>query len=151
MKKIFLFKTVCAVSAVAFLMAFALKKNQSTTIPLTFAAPPPPTDCGNPATPIEKVICLCDAFKATLSTTQIAALQLPYTLTDAQKWSNLPNSLGTVRRVGVQFGGLSATQLAAAKNLLKAITSTTANEGFAELDAVLAADDYLSVNGGGAT
>jgi Protein of unknown function (DUF3500) len=151
MKKTFFFKTVCGVFAVALLMAFALKKNQSTVTPLTFTAPPPPTDCANPATPIEKVICLCDAFKATLSTTQIAVLQLPYTLTDAQKWSNLPNSLGSVRRVGVQLSGLSATQLAAAKNLLKAVTSTTANEGFAELDAVLAADDYLSVNGGGAT
>jgi hypothetical protein len=112
---------------------------------------PPPLDCVNPANNMEKILCLVDAFKATLTTAQIATLQLPYTLTDAQKWSNLPNSLGNVRRVGLQFANLSAAQITAAKNLLKAATSTTANEGYAELEAVLAADDYLSVNGGGTT
>jgi Protein of unknown function (DUF3500)/Secretion system C-terminal sorting domain len=110
----------------------------------------PPAACET-LTGIAKIICLTDEFKATLSTTQIATLQLPYTLTDAQKWSNLPNSLGTVRRVGLQFSTLTTAQLIAAKNLLKAVTSTTAHEGFAELEAILAADDYLSVNGGGAT
>jgi hypothetical protein len=112
--------------------------------------PHPPAACET-LTGMAKIICLTEEFKATLSTTQVAALQLPYTLTDAQKWSNLPNSLGNVRRVGIQFNALSAAQLTAAKNLLKAVTSTTANEGFAELDAILAADDYLSVNGGGNT
>jgi hypothetical protein len=110
----------------------------------------PPSACET-QTGLSKVICLADEFKSTLSAAQVATLQLPYTLTDAQKWSNLPNSLGNVRRVGIQFNALSAVQLAAAKNLLKAVTSTTPNEGFAELDAVLAADDYLSVNGGGTT
>jgi Protein of unknown function (DUF3500)/Secretion system C-terminal sorting domain len=110
----------------------------------------PPAACET-LTGMAKIICLADEFKATLSSAQIVGLQLPYTLTDAQKWSNLPNSLGNVRRVGLQFNTLSTAQLTAAKNLLKAVTSTTVNEGFAELEAILAADDYLSVNGGGTT
>ena len=110
----------------------------------------PPLDCANPANNMEKILCLVDAFKATLNASQIATLQLPYTLTDAQKWSNLPNALGNVRRVGLQFANLSAMQIAAAKNLLKAATSTAANEGYAELEAILAADDWLGANGGGA-
>ena len=107
----------------------------------------PPTDCET-LTGINKIICLADAFKATLSASQLATVQLSYSLTDAAKWSNLPQSLSK-NRVGIQFGTLNATQLAAAKDLLKAITGTTANEGYAELNALLAADDYLNGLGGG--
>jgi hypothetical protein len=108
---------------------------------------PPPTAC-DALTGIDKIICLADAFKATLSSTQLATAQLSYSFEDASKWSNLPQSLSK-NRVGIQFGTLNATQLAAAKELLKAMTGTTANEGYAELTALLAADDYLNTAGGG--
>jgi hypothetical protein len=108
---------------------------------------PPPTACET-VTGLDKIMCLTDAFKATLSTAQIATLQLPYTFSDAAKWSNLPQSLSK-NRVGIQFGTLNVTQLAAAKKLLKAMTGTTANEGYAELTVLLAADDYLNSAGGG--
>ena len=108
---------------------------------------PPPTACDN-VTGIEKIICLADAFKAILSASQLATVQLNYSFADAAKWSNLPQSLSK-NRVGIQTGTLSATQLAAAKELLKAMTGTAANEGYAELTALLAADDYLNTAGGG--
>lgn len=122
-----------------------LNKNQEEKI--TFS--PPPAACEN-LTGIDKIICLADAFKATLSASQLATVQLNYSLTDAAKWSNLPQALSK-NRVGIQFGTLSATQLAAAMELLKAMTGTGANEGYAELTALLAADDYLNTAGGGST
>ena len=108
---------------------------------------PPPTACDN-VTGIEKIICLSDAFKATLTAAQLATVQLNYSFADAAKWSNLPQSLSK-NRIGIQTANLNATQLAAAKELLKAMTGTTANEGYAELTALLAADDYLNTAGGG--
>jgi Protein of unknown function (DUF3500)/Secretion system C-terminal sorting domain len=120
-----------------------LQKNQEEKVMFN----PPPTACET-LTGFDKVVCLADAFKATLSASQLATVQLSYSLTDAKKWSNLPQSLSK-NRVGIQFGTLNATQLAAAKELLKAMTGTAANEGYAELTALLAADDYLNTAGGG--
>ncbi len=136
------FKITLSVFAVAMLALMAFKKPEK----VTFS--PPPAACEN-LTGIDKIVCLADAFKATLSAAQLATVQLPYTLTDAAKWSNLPQSLYK-KRIGIQFGTLDATQLAAAKELLKAMTGTAANEGYAELMALLAADDYLNSIGGGA-
>lgn len=110
----------------------------------------PPSACET-ATGTAKVVCLAEAFKATLSSTQVTTLQVTYSLTDAKKWSNLPQALVQTKRIGIQFGTLSSTQLAAAKELLKAATGTVADEGYAELNAILAADDYLGANGGGTT
>jgi Protein of unknown function (DUF3500)/Secretion system C-terminal sorting domain len=109
--------------------------------------PPPPTAC-DALTGIDKIICLAENFKGTLTASQLATVQLPYSFADAAKWSNLPQSLSK-NRVGIQFGTLSSSQLAAAKELLKAMTGTTPNEGYAELTALLAADDYLNTAGGG--
>jgi hypothetical protein len=102
--------------------------------------PPPPTTT-------QEVIDAANAFKATLSTTQVASCFLTYSLTNAAKWSNFPIGIYS-NRVGITLGSLSATQLAAAKNLLK-VASGTGVEGLAELNGLLAADAYLGANGGG--
>ncbi len=99
-------------------------------------------------TDIAKIVSLAEAFKATLTASQITALQLVYSKTDAAKWSNLPQALSR-NRVGLATSTLSATQLTAFKALLKATTGTPDNEGNAEILAILAADDYLGANGGG--
>ncbi len=97
----------------------------------------------------QEVVNLANAFKATLSSTQLATAQLTYSLANAQKWSNLPVTMSP--RIGIRFGDLSATQLAAAKALIRAATGTGANEGYAELEQLWAADEYLGANGGGTT
>ena len=104
------------------------------------------SDCSS-ATGINKVLCLCQAFEATLSSTQIATLQLDYTFSNIKTWSNLPAALAA--RKGIRLGDLSSTQLTAAKALIQAITGTTANEGYDEVQQIWAADDYLNANGGG--
>ncbi|MFD2937360.1 DUF3500 domain-containing protein [Spirosoma flavum] len=100
-------------------------------------------------TGLAKVVCLAQAFEATLSTTQLASVQLTYSLTNAQKWSNLPANLSA--RYGVNLASLSTTQLAAFRALMVAIQGLgTVNEGYDELLGNLVADNYLYSNGGGA-
>lgn len=99
-------------------------------------------------TDIATIVKMAEAFKATLSATQIAALQYTYTKTQAQKWSNFPESIYR-GRVGLQTSTLSSAQWTAFLSLLKATTSTTVNEGYEEYVGILDADDYLGANGGG--
>lgn len=96
---------------------------------------------------VEKLVCLADEFKTTLSASQITTLQIDRTLVNAKKWSNLPVGMGG--RPGLRFADLSATQLAAAKALIKEATGTTLSEGYDELIGHWAADQYLAANGGG--
>ena len=101
------------------------------------------------ATGLAKVVCLAEAFKATLTSTQLTNVQLAYSKTNAVRWSNLPEGLYR-NRVGINFGSLTATQLAAAKALLSAVlVQNVANEGYNEMEGNLAADDYLASIGGG--
>lgn len=131
--------------------AFAISLGgQSCTLSLTVNASGSTTDCSS-KTGYDRLLCLIDAFKATLSASQLSTVQLAYSKTDALKWSNLPQALVQTKRIGIQFGTLTAAQLAAAKAILQQATGSGANEGNAELTAILAADDYLNANGGGST
>lgn len=117
-------------------------------ITATMSATATTTSCAT-STGLAKVVCLAEAFKATLSATQLAAAQLTYTKANAVKWSNFPNGATNPSRVGVMFSSLSATQLAAARDLLSAVLALgTAGEGYDELVGVLAADDYLATTNG---
>ena len=99
-------------------------------------------------TDVANIVKLAEAFKATLTASQITTLQLVYSKADAIKWSNLPQALSK-NRVGLATSTFSAAQLTAFKVLLKATTGTPDNEGNAEILAILTADDYLGANGGG--
>ncbi|GAB3722124.1 DUF3500 domain-containing protein [Spirosoma lituiforme] len=102
------------------------------------------------STGLANVVCLAQAFETTLSQTQLAAVQLSYSLTNAQKWSNLPAGLSA--RYGVSLASLSATQLAAFRNLMVAVLALNApNEGYDEMMGNLVADNYLYYAGGGTT
>jgi hypothetical protein len=96
----------------------------------------------------QEVIDLAVAFKATLTAAQISTTQFNYSLTDAKKWSNLPDGLFN-GRIGIKFSALNATQLAAAKALIRVASGAVVNEGYSELEQMRAADDYLAANGGG--
>lgn len=125
---------------------------QSCTVMLTVAAAP--ANSGNSGsgwsfdTDVAGIVKAADAFKATLSATQVTSLQYNYTKTQAQKWSNLPESLYK-GRVGLQTSTFSAAQWTAFYALLKIATGTVANEGNEEYLGILDADDYLLANGGG--
>lgn len=101
----------------------------------------------SPATTgLAQVVTLAEAFKATLSATQLAALQLSYSKTTAQKWSNLPAA--DVPRAGISLGSLSSDQLTAFRTLMSTVLAlNVTNEGYDEMLGDLVADDYLgSIN-----
>ncbi len=117
------------------------------------------------------VVALAEAFAATLTDDQRTQLYQDYTFENAANWSNLPNALlggggeagpggggpggstggGSTSsgRVGLQTDSLSDEQWTALEDLLRAVTGSGENEGFDEILQHLAADDYLSDNGGG--
>ena len=107
----------------------------------------PPLSCTNPVSTVEKVVCLANDFKALLTTTQIASLEIAWTTTAQAKWSNLPGGVNI--RNGLEFSTLTTTQIAAANAVIAAASGTTANEGYAEFSQVRAADAYLGTVGGG--
>jgi hypothetical protein len=86
-------------------------------------------------------------FYNLLNSTQKAALQLTYSNSLARKWSNLP--CGASCRNGVQFGTLSAVQLAAAYKVIADALGTGANDGFDEFHQTTLAEAYLHAHGGG--
>ena len=98
-------------------------------------------------TDIAKIVAAAEAFKATLSSSQVSSAQYSYTVAQAKLWSNLPQSLYK-GRVGLASSTFSAAQWTAFYNLLKVATGTGANEGNEEYAGIVDADDYLRANGG---
>ena len=151
-----LLATLAAVSATTFFTA--CKKDDTTNAGTTTSnssSNPDPiavSTCSS-ATGIAKIICLADAFKSQLNGMQVSTLQRTYAVSDAKKWSNLPQGLvnGSSKRVGLNFGAMTSTQIQYAKALIKEVSGTTANEGWDEIQQLLNADEYLATNGGGST
>ncbi len=105
---------------------------------------------GSTGSGLAQVVALAEAFKATLSSTQLAALQRSYSKTDAQKWSNLPAA--DVPRAGISLGSLSSIQLTAFQNLMSSVLALNlTNEGYDEMLGDLVADDYLGTINKGTT
>lgn len=132
----------------AVILAFtACKKNSSndTSVDTTEAAV---VSCPDATTPAQKVVCVAEAFMASLSSAQKASLVLSYSKANAVKWSNLP--CGSNCRNGLQLSTLTTEQLALAKAVVKTAMGTVDNEGYSEAMQILAADDVLKSAGGGA-
>ena len=98
---------------------------------------------------VSDVVVKALAFKALLTTTQQSTLEQTYTTTLGRRWSNLPDGLCGGCRNGILFSTLTAAQVAAALEVVKAAAGTAANEGSAEFIQILLADSYLGANGGG--
>lgn len=115
------------------------------------------------------VAALAQAFYQTLDAAKQKTVLLDYTLANAKRWSNLPQSLlsggkggvpgggkgggpgggNSQPRVGLSIGDLSADQQTALTALLKAATGTAPDLGYDEIEQQLNADDYLNTKGGG--
>lgn len=121
---------------------------QSCTLALTINAASTSTGTAwSVDTDIANIVAAAEAFKATLSSSQVSSAQYSYTVAQAKLWSNLPQSLYK-GRVGLASSTFSAAQWTAFYNLLKAATGTGANEGNEEYAGIVDADDYLRANGG---
>lgn len=143
---------VCSASTV--LLAGCQKDDAVTTSGNTDTNPEPATvtSCAT-STGTAKVVCLAEALKAQLDASQLASLQRSYSVTEAKKWSNLPQGLvaSANKRVGLSFASMTTTQIQYAKALLKEVAGTGSNEGWDEVQQLLNADEYLQANGGGST
>lgn len=135
-------------------IANSCKTTDTTVTPITPSTPTTniPIVTGKTGIGVEtdfvNIIAAVEAFKKTLSPSQIASLQLEYSKTNAVKWSNLPEVLYK-KRIGLATNTLSAAQLSAFQKLLKVTMGSFINEGNDEMIGILAADDWLSANGGG--
>lgn len=133
--------TPASTGTAAFAITFG---GQSCSLSLTVAAAST-VDCSS-ATGVAKVVCLANAFLATLSTTQQAAVVQSLTLANAKLWSNLPCGLSC--RDGIAFSSLTSTQLAAAEAMIQAATGTTTDEGYSEFMQINETDSLLGVASG---
>jgi hypothetical protein len=90
----------------------------------------------------EAVVTAANAFLATLSASQFAAVKYDYTLANAEGWSNVPTAgpEGATRN-GLKFGSLNTTQLTAALALTRTALSAT---GYTLLQEIRAADDVIA-------
>jgi hypothetical protein len=144
---------LAAVSAAAIFSA-CQKDDETTTSSNTEANPDPitVTSCAS-SSGVAKVVCLAEAFKAQLDASQLTTVQRSYSVTEAKKWSNLPQGLvaSANKRVGLSFGSMTTTQIQYAKALIKEAAGTGSNEGWDEIQQLLNADEYLASNGGGST
>ena len=89
-----------------------------------------------------RLLCLTEALKSGLDPALLAVLERPYTLAEAQKWSNFP-PMGFPDRIGLTLGDFTPEQRGVIKAILQTATGLTGNEGYDELEQVLNADDYL--------
>lgn len=141
-------KILWSVSAaiVTTVIVFACKKDtdasgSTTTTDTTTTTTTTTSAACSTATGVAKVVCLANAFLATLSTTQQSSVVLTLNLTNAKRWSNLP--CGVSCRNGLAFSSLSTAQLAAAKAVIQAAAGTSTGEGYDEFSTINTADDYL--------
>lgn len=100
-----------------------------------------------PRATVNDVVTKALAFKAMLTATQQATLEMSYTPALARKWSNLP--CASTCRNGIGLGTLTSDQLTAALDVIRSVTSTLANEGFDEFQQIRMADDVLAAAAGG--
>lgn len=127
---------VCLLTTVSF-FSITCTDDAEDTSPSTYTT----SDCSS-KTGVEKVVCLANNFLATLSSSQATSTINTLSLSNAKKWSNLPD--GAVNRLGIKFSKLSTSQLTAAKELLAAALGTTTDDGYSEFFQINAADDQIA-------
>ncbi|WP_218149095.1 DUF3500 domain-containing protein [Chitinophaga sp. YR573] len=134
------------------LLIFACSKKDSTDTTTTTTTTDTTTstsDCSSAANTPAKVVCLAEAFEATLTSTQLSTLVVDFSQTNAVKWSNLP--CGSSCRNGLQMANLTTAQVTAALAVVAAATGTVTDEGYSEIKQIMAADDVLNATAGGTT
>ncbi|WP_376873516.1 DUF3500 domain-containing protein [Albirhodobacter sp. R86504] len=91
----------------------------------------------------DRMLCLIDLLKAAVSEDTLAQLQLEYSRTEAEYWSNLPAG-AFPKRPGVLLGELNTKQRGLVKAIMMEAMSGETNEGWDEMVQTLNADDYIN-------
>lgn len=122
----------------------ALQARMGDTSTLMESAPIPDdaAECGE--TPgYGRMLCLIDLLKADVSEDVLGHLQLDYSRTEAEYWSNLPAG-AFPKRPGVLLGELNTKQRGLVKAIMMEATSGEIDEGWDEMVQTLNADDYIN-------
>ncbi|UBM58657.1 DUF3500 domain-containing protein [Marinilongibacter aquaticus] len=106
------------------------------------------SETGSSSGTVSEIIAAIDAFKATLSSSQISSLQLSLTKTLAIRWTNLPGGVSNNRN-GLEYSTLTSAQLEAALKVVELASGTSSNEGYDEFTQIRLADTYLGTQRGG--
>ncbi|MDP5254479.1 MULTISPECIES: DUF3500 domain-containing protein [unclassified Vibrio] len=121
--------------------AVRARMGDTSTLMGTISIPDTVKTCGTDAG-YERLVCLTNVLKETLSDEQLALTQLDYSIEKAKTWSNLP--AGAVpSRPGIFLGELSVKQRGIVKAIMMEATGSDTNEGFDEMVQTLNADDYI--------
>ena len=146
MKRTLLLCITIVLITTAVLIACKKSSSGSSTTTTTTTDTTTASDCSG-ETGVAKVVCLANAFLATLSTAQQDSVVQTLDLANAKLWSNLPCGLSC--RDGIPFSSLTSTQLAAAKAVIAAATSTTTDQGYDEFSKINNTDSLLYTAAGG--
>lgn len=122
----------------------ALRARMGDTSTLMESVPIPASavECGD--TPgYGRMLCLIDLLKADVSEDILEHLQLDYSRTEAEYWSNLPAG-AFPKRPGVLLGELTTKQRGLVKAIMMEATSGEIDEGWDEMVQTLNADDYIN-------
>ncbi|WP_022706319.1 DUF3500 domain-containing protein [Paracoccus zeaxanthinifaciens] len=121
--------------------ALQARMGDTSTLMETVPIPEDAGGCGD--TPgYDRMLCLIDLLKADVSEDILEKLQLDYSRTEAEYWSNLPAG-AFPKRPGVLLGELNTRQRGLVKAIMMEATGSQTNEGWDEMVQTLNADDYI--------
>lgn len=103
--------------------------------------------CAGTPGSVDRIVCLSDSLKSTLSASQLSTLELPYSYVNSQTWSNLPTTMQP--RLGLSLSAMTAGQAQIAMMIVQEVSGNGVDEGYDEAQQLLIADEYLKNNGGG--
>ncbi|WP_261385188.1 DUF3500 domain-containing protein [Vannielia litorea] len=122
--------------------ALQARMGDTSTLMESVPIPDAAAECGE--TPgYGRMLCLIDLLKADVSEDVLGQLQLDYSRTEAEYWSNLPAG-AFPKRPGVLLGELNTKQRGLVKAIMMEATSGEINEGWDEMVQTLNADDYIN-------
>ncbi|WP_226898361.1 DUF3500 domain-containing protein [Mangrovicoccus algicola] len=122
--------------------ALQARMGDTSTLMETVPIPDSAAECGD--TPdYDRMLCLIDLLKADVPEDVLEQLQMEYSRTEAEYWSNLPAG-AFPRRPGVLLGELNTKQRGLVKAIMMEATSGEIDEGWDEMIQTLNADDYIN-------
>jgi hypothetical protein len=122
--------------------ALQTRMGDTSTLMETVPIPESAADCGD--TPgYDRMLCLIELLKADVSDDNLERLQVEYSRTEAEYWSNLPAG-AFPKRPGVLLGELNTKQRGLVKAIMLEVTSHETDEGFDEMIQTMNADDYIN-------
>ena len=122
--------------------ALQARMGDTSTLMQTVPIPASAAICGE-MPGYDRMLCLIELLKADVSGENLERLQLDYSRTEAEYWSNLPAG-AFPKRPGVLLGELNTKQRGLVKAIMMEATSGEVDEGFDEMIQTLNADDYIN-------